>query len=128
MLGVIRYDPSGKPICEICGLSFDRLLTHVRQNHNLSARDYKLKFGLDLSKGICSMESKQKSRKAVLLNFKVCVIDNLTVKGYATRFKKGTPNLFRHYSEQSKLRWKEELKRNKKILASTRGIKLDKTT
>ena len=50
--GIIEYDDSGKPICEICKKSFNRVLSHVRQAHQMSEREYKLAFGFDLVKGI----------------------------------------------------------------------------
>ncbi len=87
--GEIRFDDDGLPICEICGKSFKRLLTHVRQKHFMSAREYKEQFGLDVSKGIMSEESREKSRYNVYSNFGKVVIQNLIEKGEETRYKDG---------------------------------------
>lgn len=89
MLGVIRYDSEGLPICEICGKSFNRVIAHARQKHNTSERDYKKQFGLDLKKGICSASSKQKSKQKVQDNWDKCVSGNLIKGGIDTRFKEG---------------------------------------
>ncbi len=87
--GKIEYDQEGNPICEICKKSFIRVLTHVRQKHNIFERDYKLKFGFDLSKGICSKESSLLSRTRALENYEKAINRNLVQKGSKTRFKKG---------------------------------------
>lgn len=84
---MIRYNSEGKPICEICGQAFERVGAHVRQAHNISARDYKLKFGLDLGKGLCSKKSSQKSREAV--EKYPHIIDDLVRLNHHTRFKVG---------------------------------------
>lgn len=86
----VRYD-NGKPICEICGQSFHRLMNHVRQKHGLSAREYKERYGLDVSIGICSEESAEKVRVATLANADVVISQNLIKGGKDTRFKKGHP-------------------------------------
>lgn len=87
--GVIEYDEEGKPKCEICGKYFHRVLSHVRQKHEMNERDYKKDFGFDLSKGICSKESKEKSRKAVYDNYDKVIQNNLVMKGAKTRFSDG---------------------------------------
>jgi hypothetical protein len=88
--GVIEYSADGKPMCEICGKYFHRVLSHVRQKHDVNERDYKKQFGFDLKKGICSLESKEKSRQAVLDNYDKVVLDNLVVNGSKSRFKLGS--------------------------------------
>ena len=67
--GKVEFDISGNPICEICGKAYSRVLSHVRQVHDMSARDYKKKFGFDLKKGICSKESAEKTRKHTMSNY-----------------------------------------------------------
>lgn len=44
--GTIAYDDQGKVICHICGKSFVRLGSHVKENHDLTIAEYKEKFGL----------------------------------------------------------------------------------
>ena len=89
MYGKIEYR-NGKPICEICGKEFDRVLTHARQKHKISARKYKKKFGLENIKGICSKESSEKTRSKTLLHRKLVIDKNLLNNGVKTRFKKGS--------------------------------------
>jgi hypothetical protein len=88
--GVIRYDTDGKPICELCGKSFNRVAAHVRQVHNITARDYKKKFGLDVLKGICSKASKERSRAAALANYDNVIKKNLIEGGSKSRYKVGS--------------------------------------
>lgn len=88
-IGEVSYDTQGKPICHICGNSFHRILCHVRQKHNLSARQYKKKFGLDLIKGVCSRESHDLASQRNKENFETVVGKNLLLGGIKTRFKKG---------------------------------------
>ena len=87
--GEIRYTNEGDVICHICGRAFARLLTHVRQYHEMSEKEYKREYGLILYKGIISEKSRDKSRKAVELNYDKVVGDNLINKGKSTRFKLG---------------------------------------
>jgi len=97
--GKIEYDEDGLPICEICGLSFKRVIAHARQKHGVSEREYKIEFGLDLKKGICSKESAEKSREIGLR-----MADSLTDHGEKTRFKKGHKRP-RVISEQTRLKF-----------------------
>ena len=88
--GIIEYNEEGHPKCEVCGEYFIRVSSHVRQKHDLSAREYKKINGFDLSKGICSKESSEKSRKFVVRNYEVVVAQNLIKSGEPTRFKDGS--------------------------------------
>lgn len=104
MYGIIEYNAEGKPKCEICEEYFDRVAAHVRQKHDISAREYKIKYGFDLKKGICSKESKIKSRERVLENYDKVVSDNLIKKGENTRFKEGSKGRTKEkVSEQTRL-------------------------
>ena len=85
--GEILYQ-DGKPVCHICGKSFHRLMSHVRQKHGISALEYKKMFGLNIGKGIISEESAKKSRNAVHNHPEI--IEHLTTNGVKTRFKKGS--------------------------------------
>ncbi len=87
--GNIEYDIIGNPICEICGKAYSRVLSHVRQVHDMSARDYKKKFGLDLNKGICSKDSSAKTRKHTMSNYESVIKNNLLINGKKTQFKVG---------------------------------------
>lgn len=87
--GEIIYDKEGKPICHICGKSFKKLMSHVHQKHGLSAREYKIEFGLETTKSIMCKESIELARKRNLENYDKVVVQNLVSKGGETRFKKG---------------------------------------
>lgn len=87
--GIIQYTSDGLPICEICGKGFHRVIAHVWRMHGLNQREYKVKFGFDLHKGICSDESALKSRLKTLENYDACIANNLHQGGQATKFKHG---------------------------------------
>ena len=70
--GVIEYNEEGQPMCEICGKHFNRVAVHVKQKHQISEREYKLQFGFNLTKGICSKESAERSRERVFENYDKC--------------------------------------------------------
>ncbi len=118
ILGVIEYDTQGKPKCKICGKSFHRVLSHVRQKHNMSERKYKIKFGLDLGKGICSKKSSEKTSIKTIMNYKKCIIKNLILKGKDTRFEIGSEGRTKDKVQpQTKIRLINRLKTRKMIKA-----------
>jgi hypothetical protein len=109
--GIIEYDENGNPICEICKKSFKRVLSHVRQKHFVSEKEYKLTFGFDLHKGICSEDSAELSRNATLANYDKCIGKNLLANGSKTRFTKGHEGRTGDkIQEQTRLRFIERLK------------------
>lgn len=117
--GVIEYDAQGNPICEICKKSFRRVLTHVRQKHNMNERAYKRKFGFDLSKGICSKESSELSSIMVYSNYERCINRNLIKRGVKTRFKKGDPGRTRdQVQEQTRIALIARIKSEPRMQAS----------
>lgn len=71
--------------CLICGNDYRHLGAHVAQKHELKARDYKIKFGLDISHSLIDPEVKEKKRRAFFNN---PTLDNLQ-KGAPHRIKKG---------------------------------------
>lgn len=87
--GEIRYNEEGKPICHICGKAYSKLMSHVRQIHDMSAYEYKKEFGLDLHKSVMSKESIEIASRRNKENWHK-IKDNLLVKGYKTRFKAGS--------------------------------------
>ena len=108
--GIIKYDLEGKPICELCGKSFHRLLSHVRLKHFMNEREYKLKYSLDLGKGICSKESSEKTRIKTLENYDKVIAKNLIKKGSTTRFSKGSKGRTKEkVSEQTRIALRERL-------------------
>jgi hypothetical protein len=113
MYGKVEYDKEGKPICEICGKSFHRVLSHVRQKHDMSEQEYKKKFGLDLLKGICSEKSSSIAREKVYENYDKCISKNLIKGGQKSRFKKGSDGRTQPMvSEQTRLMLVDRAKNN----------------
>jgi len=87
--GQVLYDVNGKIFCEICGKAFDRVLSHARQKHGLTALNYKQRFGLDTTLGLCSEKSKAKSKAKVYENYDRCITANLVKGGAKTRYTPG---------------------------------------
>lgn len=109
--GVIQYDEKGRPVCELCGKAYDRLLSHVRQVHEMSAYDYKKTFGLDTRKGICSEISAERTRQHTLANKKTVIDQNLISGGIFSRFEKGSEGRTKEkMSEQTRLRLSARVK------------------
>lgn len=127
--GKIEYNELGQPKCEICGNHFNRVISHVRQKHQINEKEYKKMFGFDLKKGICSKESSEKTRLKTLDNYDKCISNNLISKGSKTRFNKGDEGRTKDkVSEQTRLRLKERLKQPYMINAmSESGQKLGKS-
>ena len=110
--GVIEYNEDGLPMCEICGKHFRRVIAHARQKHQLTEREYKIQFGYDLKKGICSKESSEISRIKALENYDLVIRVNLMQKGVKNRFKVGDKGRTRDkVSEQTRIMLKERLKK-----------------
>ncbi len=105
MYGRVEYDENDKPICDICGLSFNKLGSHVRQSHRMTAREYKELFGLDLIKGIMSPRSTALAKRKLQENYDQCVTSNLIQGGANTRFEVGSKGRTKdQVSEQTRLR------------------------
>ena len=122
--GKIEYDNRGNPICEICGEAHKRVLTHARQIHKITARDYKIRFGLDLNKGICSEISADLSRQKTLSNYNACIAENLLRNGKKSRFKIGDKGRTGdQLSQQAKNKFKERLKEPKMVAAMSKSGK-----
>ena len=45
-MGRIERDENGNVICHICGRSYKRLGSHVKESHNMTIDEYKEEFGL----------------------------------------------------------------------------------
>tara|TARA_R110000803_G_scaffold7854_2_gene25265 strand:+ start:1400 stop:1768 length:369 start_codon:yes stop_codon:yes gene_type:complete len=86
--GIIRYNEEGKPICEICGLAFNKLISHVSQKHLITGKQYKIRFGYDKTKSIMSNSSRNLAKENAQKYPKV--IEKLIIKGKKTQFKKGS--------------------------------------
>ena len=44
--GTMKTDEQGKPICHICGRSYKRLGSHIKESHHMTIEEYKEKFNL----------------------------------------------------------------------------------
>lgn len=114
MYGQPEYNQQGLVKCEICGEHFARVAAHVRQKHEMNAREYKIEFGFDVSKGLCSEDSAEKSREAVLNH--PDLIERLVANGEQNRFK--TEHEGRTViSEQTRTRLKARLKEDYMVKA-----------
>ena len=126
--GVIEYNEEGQPMCEICGKHFNRVAVHVKQKHQISEREYKLQFGFNLTKGICSKESAERSRERVFENYDKCIGKNLQLLGENTRFQVGSEGRTQEkVSEQTRLMLVHRAKNNmlpgkRKELGRTLGL------
>ena len=109
--GIVEYNQEGQPKCEICGRYFNRVISHVRQAHFINEREYKMLFGFDLIKGICSKESAEKTRIKTLGNYDKCIKNNLEIKGVKSRFvKKHKGRTKDKVSQQTRIMLKKRLK------------------
>lgn len=110
MYGVIEYNDDGLPKCEVCGKHFSRVLSHVRQKHDMNEKEYKSQFGFESTKGVCSKESSEKTRIKTLSNYAV-IQKNLIEKGCKSRFKDGCEGRTKDkVSEQTRIALKKRLK------------------
>lgn len=105
--GEVIYDMSGYLTCHICGQGgFKALGTHVRQKHldvidNM--RQYKIMFGLDVSKGILTQELRERKSNKVWEN--ETILNLFSTKSIKSRFKPGSKGRTREQiSEQTRRR------------------------
>lgn len=88
-MGEIHFDSENRPICHICGRAYNKLMSHTRQKHDVSALEYKKMFGLHTSKGIVAKHTAELLRAHVDKNYDIVVEGNLKKNGKKTRFKNG---------------------------------------
>lgn len=84
--GKIEHDPDGKVICHICGRSFARLGSHIKESHGMTIDEYKAEFGL------CrNARTTEKSYSAAMREnaYKYDMDKRLLETGKGTRIKKG---------------------------------------
>ena len=73
--GVVAYDIEGRPICHICGMSFNKLIEHTKRKHGLDTVAYRNLFGLMVSARLTGPEYHAKmqqhavSTKTYIKNF-----------------------------------------------------------
>lgn len=105
--GRVEHDENGKVICHICGRSYSRLGSHVKESHSMTIAEYKAEFGL------CSRtRTTEESYYQIMREnaYKHNMDKQLLEAGKATRIKKGETNKRRN----KKVRLQEILeKRNR---------------
>lgn len=87
--GEIVYTANGLLVCHICGKAFIKLGGHVWAKHRILVRDYCKMYGLDVGKGLCSVEHKKVLREKLMKHYDEVVVDNLIEGGRSSRFKCG---------------------------------------
>ena len=96
----------GKFQCPFCKGWYNALLYHVRQRHDMSASEYKKRFGLNRSHSIITPSLKERKREAVFENG---TVENLK-KGAHMRFVKGDTQAGRYERREETL---QILKKNR---------------
>lgn len=84
--GRVRHDAEGKVICHICGRSYTRLGSHIKESHKMTIKEYKEVFGLCAS-AKTTEENYHDNMKRLAYNNNM---DKLLVEaGKNTRLEKG---------------------------------------
>ena len=84
--GVVAKDENGRVICHICGRSFTRLGSHVRESHEMTISEYKEAFGLCRSARTTETTYSEKMRESAYINN---MPERLAMVGVQTRIKPG---------------------------------------
>lgn len=84
--GVLARDEQGKPICHICGRSYTRLGSHVKESHHMTIEEYKERFNLCRNAKTTAPEYSAVMRDHADRNG---MPDRLLEAGKGTRIKKG---------------------------------------
>lgn len=84
--GRIQYDIQGKVICHICGRSYTRLGSHIKESHNMTISEYKAEFGLCSNARTTETEY---SHRMSELAYHYNMPEQLIKTGVRTRIKKG---------------------------------------
>lgn len=106
--GKVEHDESGKVICHICGRSYVRLGSHIKESHDLTIAKYKEMFGL------CSRTRTTESGYSQTMHNHAInkgMDKRLLEAGKSTRIKKGETDK----RKNKKIRLQERIeKRNRK--------------
>lgn len=105
--GTIAYDDQGKIICHICGKSFVRLGSHIKESHGLTIAEYKEQFGLchgtrTTEKSYSNIMSRHAKNNGM--------DQQLLEAGKATRIKKGDT----HMRKGKEVRLQERIDKRKR--------------
>lgn len=106
--GQVVRDSDGKVICHICGRSYVRLGSHIRESHGMTIAAYKQQFGLcNNAKTTEPAYSKYMSTLA----YKNDTPEKLKISGAATRIRPGD----KHLRMGKKSRLQECLERSQRL-------------
>lgn len=106
--GQVVRDDGGKVICHICGRSYVRLGSHIRESHEMTISEYKQRFGLcNNAKTTEHTYSKHMSALA----YKNGEPGKLKISGVATRIRPGD----KHLRMGKKSRLQERLERSQRL-------------
>lgn len=86
--GEIAYNSDGKVICHICGRAYNSLGTHIQCYHKITAKEYRIQFGLDVSARLSSVDLIELRRFHIASH--PYIISGLIESGKETRFKLGS--------------------------------------
>lgn len=112
--GRIEYDPDGKIICHICGRSYTRLGSHVRESHSMTIDTYKDFFGLCRTAKTTEARYSNLMRQLALSN----EMDKRLVEiGKNTRIKPGESRRMR---KGRKTRLQERLDKSERMKGKTK--------
>lgn len=107
--GMIERDEYGKPICHICGRSYTRLGSHIKESHGMTIAEYKEEFGLCNRTNTTEQSYSEMMRENALNNEMDKRILHI---GANTRIKKGQTDM----RKGKKARQQEIIdKRNRKL-------------
>lgn len=85
-IGTIKHDNRGYIICHMCGRAYKRLGSHIKESHNMTINDYKIKFGL------CNNSKTTEAKYSSFMRnlaYKYDMPNRLIETGKETRIKKG---------------------------------------
>lgn len=92
----MKPDPD-KLKCPFCGEYHIQLLSHITQKHEITAKEFKLEFGFDSTKGIIPewfRKEKSESFFNSLEKFPEVLTENLKKRGVGTRFVKNHKRVY----------------------------------
>lgn len=84
--GIVAADENGKIICHICGRSYKRLGSHIRESHNMTIAEYKERFDLCRNARTTEENYHQKMHRHACENG---MPERIIEIGMETRIKKG---------------------------------------
>lgn len=105
---IIIMQNENQLVCKLCNLEFEHLGSHIFHGHQMTARAYKTKFGLDYKMALIS-DAVKKKKQIAFERTRDIAISNLTKNGKKYRFKPGHTNLQR-ISQQTKTRLAKQSK------------------